>query len=114
MAELSLVVEQPLAGTFLTPEDHEDIDSLVHGLSEDSFTEVIRNSEQKVTEVKVLTGAEGTNVRQIEITRDPQGKVIQTIEKQFDVAGALIQTLTTDITRDSSGKVISIDATEVP
>lgn len=116
MAELSLTddTSSSLTGVFLTEEDHENIDSLVHALSEDSYTEIVRDSQQKVTEVNISTSLGGTDVRQIEITRDSNGKVIQTVEQQFDGSGTLIQTLTTDITRDGTGKVTSIDTTEVP
>ena len=112
MAELSLTCPVTASGV-LTLEEHETIDSLVHGLSEDSHTDINRNSKQQVVNVATLTTVTGTNVRNIDITRNSQGQVIETVENQYDENGVLIQILTTTIIRDSSGKVIDIDTVEV-
>ena len=113
MAELSLTCPTVTASGLITLEDHETIDSLVHGLSEDSHTDINRNAQQQVINVSTLTTVTGTDVRSIDITRNVQGQVVQTLETQYDAGGAIIQTLTTTITRDSSGKVIDIDTVEV-
>ena len=112
MAELSLTCPVTTSG-FITSEDHETIDSLVHNLSEDLEITVNRNTQNQVTSVTADAAGSGISVRDVEITRNNQGQVIQTVEKQYDESGVLIQTLTTDITRDNSGKVVTIDTTEV-
>lgn len=114
MAELIITCPTTTtASGALTLEDHETIDSLVHNLSEESHTDINRNAQQQVTNVSTLTTVTGINVRGIDIIRNSQGQVIETVENHYDSSGTLIQTLTTTITRDSSGKVIDIDTTEV-
>lgn len=94
--------------------DHENIDSLVHNISEDTFSEIIRNSSNQVIEVNQFQFENGPLVRKVEITRNPQGQVTQTVERQYDATGTLVQSLTTVLIRDSSGKVITITTDEVP
>jgi len=113
MAHLDLSCPTVTTSGLLTLEDHETIDSLVHNISEDTHTLINRDSLQKVTSVETDTTVGSLSVRDVEITRNSQGQVTQTVEKQYDPSGALIQTLTTVINRDSSGKVVSIDTTEV-
>lgn len=113
MAELGFTCPRTTTSGLITLEEHETINSLVHTLSEDSHTDINRNTQQQVVNVSTLTTVTGTNVRSIDITRNTQGQVSQTVENQYDSSGVLIQTLTTTITRDSSGKVIDIDTVEV-
>lgn len=121
MAELSITCPTAgtggtvtVTGTFLTEDDHETLDTLVHSLSEDSFTEIVRDG-CTVNEVNVLTTASGTPIRTCEVTaRNSQGKVTETVEKQYDSSGSVVRTLTTTFTRDANGNVVSIDTEEVP
>ena len=103
-----------ISGTGIDSEDHENIDSLVHSISEDTYSEIIRNSSNQVTEVNQFQFNGGPLVRKVEITRNSSGQVIETVESQYDQSGNLIQSLTTTLTRDSSGKVIIIVTDEVP
>lgn len=103
-----------ISGAGLTPAEHENIDSLVHNISEDTYSEIVRNSNNQVTEVNQYQFNGGPLVRRVEITRNGAGQVTQTIERQYDNLGTLIQSLTTTLTRDPSGKVISIVTDEVP
>jgi hypothetical protein len=106
MAELSLFF--PTGGAFggsgITEGEHETLDTLVHNLSEGATTEILRNSNNEVTDVKILTAPGGTLIRTTQIIRNAQNEVEQTIEIQYDENGVAIQTLTTDINR-SGGQV---------
>ena len=115
MAELSLSCPTVLvSGTILSLEDHENIDSLVHNISEDTYSEVIRDSNNRVTQVSQYQYLGGPLVRKVEINRDMVGQVTSTIERQYDVSGTLIQSLTTTVSRDGSGSVVTITTDEVP
>ncbi len=113
MARLSLTC--PSTGTSaLTLADHENIDSLVHGLSEDTFTDIIRDGAGAVTNVDTLTAPAGTNVRTTEVFRNSNNVVTGTLDIQYDASGAEIQRLITTINRNSQGTVVSIETEEVP
>jgi hypothetical protein len=115
MAELSLSCPTTLvSGTVLSLEDHENIDSLVHNISEDTHSEVIRDSNNRVSEVNQYQYDGGPLVRRVEINRDGAGQVTSTVERQYDGAGTLIQSLTTTVSRDGSGSVVTITTDEVP
>lgn len=115
MAELSLSCPTTVvSGTILSVEEHENIDSLVHNISEDTYSEVIRDGSNRVTEVNQYQYNGGPLVRRVEINRDVSGQVLSTVERQYDAAGTLIQSLTTTVSRDGSGSVVTINTDEVP
>jgi hypothetical protein len=91
---------------------HEDLDTLVHNLSEDTYTDIVRAAGGKVSEVNTYTELGGTEVRTTAIARNAEGRVIQVVENQHNPSGTIIQTLTTTITR-TAGKVSSIETEEV-
>ena len=113
MSDLSISFPGSLigAGEGLTVEEHELIDSLVHNLAEGSTTEIIRNSNNDVTNINVLTAPGGTPIRTTQIIRNSQNEVAQTIEIQYDEGGTAIQTLTTTVDR-VSGQVSTITTVE--
>lgn len=114
MAQLSLTCPGPGGGTTtsgITPAEHEIIDSLVHELSEDTESVLIRDIQGRITNYTVSSSATGKDIRTTEITRNAQGQVTQVTEHQHDVGGAIIQTLVTTITR-SGGKVVSVTTNE--
>lgn len=114
MSELSFTCNVTVtASGGLTLEDHENIDSLVHNISEDTYTEIIRDGG-KVTEVDTLTAPAGTDVRKVLVTRDPNGVVTGTVDIQYNSAGVEIQRLITTINRNSSGTVVSVETEEIP
>ena len=115
MAELSLSCPTiVVSGTVLSLEDHENIDSLVHNISEDTYSEVIRDGNNRVSEVNQYQYNGGPLVRRVEISRDGAGQVLSTVERQYDASGTLIQSLTTTVARDGSGSVVTINTDEVP
>ncbi len=104
-------IEITNTGSIITLEDHENIDSLVHGLAETSITEITRDGGGLVTNVDVRNlPVTGTLIRSTTITR-AAGKVTQIVENQHAGAGAVIQTLTSVINRDGN-TVVSVDVTE--
>lgn len=100
------------ASGFLSEEDHENIDSLVHNLAETGFVEIVRNSDNKVTNVNSRVSDGGTLVRSTSITRNSEGKVSAVTENQHDENGSIVQTIQTTINRQD-GKVVSINVMEV-
>lgn len=101
MSQLSILfpTSSTSAGGGITEADHEIIDSLVHNLAEGATTEIIRNSNNEVTNINVLTSPGGTPIRTTQIVRNAQNEVEQTIEIQYDGSGTPIQTLTTTVSR---------------
>jgi hypothetical protein len=95
---------------------HEDIDSLVHNLSEDTYVDLIRNQQGRITDVDTYTSegpVSGTLIRSVEITRNAQSRVTQVVENQHNEAGDIIQILTTTINRSQDNKATSIETDEV-
>jgi len=101
-------------GAGLTIAQHEDIDSLVHSISENTYTVLVRDGNGQVTEVDQYQFNGGPLVRKTEINRDSSGTVTSTVERQYDGSGTLIQSLTTALLRDSNGTVTTITTVEVP
>ena len=115
MAQLSITCGATSTSSgVLTIVDHENIDSLVHNLSEDTYTEIIRNGSGSVTDVNTLTNLAGTNVRKVSVARDANGVVTGTVDIQYNPAGVEIQRLITTITRNGAGTVVSVTTDEVP
>jgi hypothetical protein len=87
---------------------HSGLDTFLHGLSENHFTEVIRTAGQ-VTSVIVWTDSGKTvKVRETTITRTG-GLVDGFVQKQYDAAGTtVVETLTSTVAR-TGNQVESID-----
>lgn len=101
-----------ITGSGISLIDHEEIDSLVHNLAETQTTEIIRGSNNKVTNVEVRTAPSpgGILIRSTAITR-VDGTVTQVVDNQHDTVGDIIQTLTSTINR-TNGKVTSVGVVE--
>lgn len=100
----------PRSGSGLSEAQHEDLDTLVHSLSENAYQELTRTNGQ-VTKIAWWTDSgKTTKIREVDITR-AGGQVSQVVAKQYDGGGTLKQTLTGAITR-TGGRVTSIDWTE--
>lgn len=115
MSELDLSF--PSTGTTVTTsgitlEEHENIDSLVHNLSEDGFTEIIKDSNGQVTTVNVRVSDGGTLIRSTSLSRNGQGQVATIVENQHDVSGSIVQTKTTTLNRSANGQVESVEVVE--
>ena len=112
MAQLSIFFPLGITGgSGITDAEHEIIDSLVHNLAEGATTEIIRNSNNEVTDVNILASPGGTPIRTTQIIRNAQNEVEQTIEIQYDSSGTAIQTLTTTVNR-AGGQVSTITMVE--
>ena len=115
MAELSLSYPgSAVVATGISPEEHELIDSMVHNLAEDGYTEIIRDGSGNVSNVNTLTAPAGTNIRTVSVSRNPTGTVTGTVEIQYDEGGVEVQRIITTITRDGNGTVVSTSTTEEP
>lgn len=117
MAELNISCPRlsgsVISSSGITLEEHENIDSLIHGLSEDTHTEIVR-VEGKVAQVNTLTAPAGTNIRGTQVSRNQQGVVTGTVTVQYDSGGVEIQKLISTINRDASGTVVSVETEELP
>ncbi len=88
-------------------EAHRILDQLVHDISENCHTEIIRTSG-KVSNVIIWTNSlKTTKIREFTITRE-NNKVQSVVSRQYTIDGLLIETYTQTISR-TSGKVTSID-----
>lgn len=91
------------AGGGISEGQHEDLDTLVHEVAEDSYLEVVR-SGTKISSIVYWTDSGKTvKIREVLITRTT-GKVSQIVRKHYDGTGAIItgQTLTGTVTRSNS------------
>jgi hypothetical protein len=89
--------------------DHRPADQLVHGVAEDSHTQVTRVGG-RVTNITVWTDSgETVKIRETQITRT-SGQISQIVTTHYDAAGAAItgEIYTEDVNR-VSGRVDSID-----
>lgn len=95
----------------ITEPTHEVLDTLVHNLSEDNFTEYTRASG-RVTNIDVWTdSSKTTRIRSTALTYI-SGRVSQETDKQYDAAGSVKITKTTAFVR-SGGVVINENVTVV-
>jgi hypothetical protein len=100
-----VVAEAPDGG--ITESQHEALDTIVHDLAEDAYTEVERTSGQ-VARVTVWTSSAMTlKIRETLITY-ASGLVVDVAETQFDSGGSPVATLTDTVTR-SSGLISHVD-----
>lgn len=99
-----------VAGSGMSPTDHESLNSLVHELAKDNYEEVTR-SEGSVTQIVVWTDSgKTTKIRETSVTRD-SGQISQIVNIQYNAAGVEIQKLTGVVTR-ATGQVSHITWTE--
>ncbi len=105
-----------VAGNIVTVSGtHEPIDSLVHNLSEDTFVDLTRNAQNRVTEVNTYSPEgpiSGTLIRSVVITRNAQNRVSEVVENQHDASGTIIQILTTTINRGPDNRTTSVETDE--
>lgn len=92
----------------ITDVQHQDLDTLVHRLAENTHLEIVRDAAGRVASTVYWTDpTRTTKVREQVVTRDGQGLVSQLDEKQYDASGVLTATLTTTFSRDAAGRVAS-------
>lgn len=100
-------------GGGITAGQHENLDTLVHNLSENAYMEVIRNSQGQTTDIIYWTDVtKTTRIRDEAITRGTSGCVDQAVERQYNASGAVVVTLTKYINRGTNGRIISADIVE--
>lgn len=104
------LTELATGGTGLTEATHKALDTLIHGIAEDSHQQLTR-SGGRLTNVTFWTDSgETQKIREIAITRT-SGKVSQIVVIQYDGSGVEKVRITGTVTR-SSGRVDSIDWVE--
>jgi hypothetical protein len=99
-----------LFGTGITEGSHENLDTLVHNLSEDSYEEVVYSSGKVSNVINWTDSGKTTKIREVALTRT-SGKVSQIDLIQYDVSGSEKVRMTGVITR-TSGRVSNISWTE--
>ncbi len=102
----------PAVSGFMSGVDHENLDTLVHNIAEDSYLEVTRVSGQISTVIVWDSAAKIKKIREISVSRTAN-QVSSFVEKQYDAAGSVVvgQTLTSTVVR-SSGQVANIITVE--
>lgn len=104
----SSLVQVIKAITGLTETEHENLDTLKHRLSEQSFFQVEKNLDGDVERIVYYTdGTLTTKIREDEIIRDQEGIVTQLIKRQYDSNDNVVVTETQTINR-VNGDVVSI------
>lgn len=99
--------------TGMTTIEHENLDTLKHGLSESSFFQVERNEDDDVEKIVYYKdGTLTTKIREDEIVRNEDEDVVQIIKRQYDIDGNIIVTETQTINR-VNGDVVSIETEAV-
>lgn len=97
---------------FLTPAEHEDLDTLVHDLAESFDEEVNYNGSGQVDRITYWVAGSGRTVRIREalMTYGGSGDVATITTTQYDAAGAPIvgQTLTETFTYNGVGDIITV------
>lgn len=99
-------------GGGITEGEHEDLDTLVHWLSETGYQEIVRTAGKVSSVIYWTTAGKTKKVREMIVTR-AAGKTSQLDFVQYNAAGAEKQRLTGVLARDGNGKVASITWTEV-
>lgn len=96
----------------LTESEHERLDTLKHGLSEESFFEATKDSSNRTQYITYYTDAtKTTKIREEEITRLPNKRASSIIIRQYDENGNLLKTETQVLNRaGGTGKVESISS----
>lgn len=106
-------VDVGLSGAGITEPQHENLDTLVHNLSETSYEEITRDGSGRTQDYTVWTTSGKTiKVRELNLTRDGSGRVSVIVLKQYDGTGTLVQTLTKTMSRDANGSFASFAVVE--
>ncbi|MBD3260969.1 MAG: hypothetical protein GF334_04705 [Candidatus Altiarchaeales archaeon] len=96
----------------IVPDQHEQIDSLVHNLAETSTIDIVRDPLGRVSAVDIRTAPiTGTLIRSVSVSRDSFGRVNQVVENQHDENSNVVQTITSTINR-SGGQITSVEMVE--
>lgn len=95
-----------IVNDYLKTGDHASLDTLVHNIAENSYTELIR-TDGKITNIIVWETASKLKKIKEETIIYTNNKVSSLITKQYNSSGVLSQTYTETITR-TEGKITSI------
>jgi hypothetical protein len=103
------------AGGGITELEHEDLDTLVHNISEDSY-DVITYSGSRITNITTFTdSSQTTRIRDCDVAYQPTSiRISQVTTRQYDAAGVLKETETEDVGYDAFGRLKTIDRNKVP
>jgi hypothetical protein len=88
--------------------EHKNLDQLVHGLAEDSFTEIVRDGEYVTRETVWQSASQNTKIREYTYTWS-NGLLQQATVTQYDSNGNATKTVTRDYTRDNENVVSYTD-----
>ena len=103
------------AGGGITAAEHEVLDTLVHGISEDTFDEVIRDSVtcKLIRVIQWADATKTTKVREYEVSARGNRFINKLTTIQYDAAGLEVVRLEQDINRTGS-LIDSVDGNEIP
>lgn len=92
----------------ITEPQHQNLDTLVHNLAENSYSEVLYDAQLKVTDHIIWTSsAKTTKIRECNLTYDPNGLVTQVVSIQYDVSGIEVHRVTKTISYVSGTSRVS-------
>jgi hypothetical protein len=101
-------VANAVTGGGITEGQHQNLDTLVHEIDENSYDDVTRDVNDRVSNVTTWDSpAMLLKIREVQVTRNSLGRVTQLVTIQYDGFGAVKETLTETVSRTCS-KVASI------
>ena len=105
-SEINKTILDNLDG-YLTPQNHRDLDQLVHGIAEDSHEIITYDSSNKVINITVWTDVgQTTKIREQQFSYNGVF-VSQIVSMQYDVSGSIAETLTETLTYNGA-KLVNI------
>jgi hypothetical protein len=103
-------VWEPFTGGGLTPAQHEDLDTLVHEIAEDCYTEYTY-SGNKISNIDIYTDVtKTTKIRDFAYTYTGNRVQTETV-RQYNAAGTVTKTMAYTYSY-SSGKIASVSGVE--
>jgi len=96
--------------TSLTVSEHQQLDTLIHGISESSYFESQKVDDQTKYIRTYVDNTKSKLIREEEIVRDQSGNVGQIIIRQYDGDGNLVESEIQTLNRSAEGTVESISS----
>jgi len=92
----------------LSEVEHHTIDSIVHNVAEDSYTEIVYVSGKISSETVYVDDTKAVKIRETSITYDGT-KISQTVTIQYDGTGSPEETYTEDYTYNTSDQIVLVN-----
>jgi hypothetical protein len=97
----------------ITPEQHEALRTLTHDVVQDSWDEVLRDLNRRISQVTTWTSQTlpRLKIRDVLLTRGAGNRVTHVVTIQYDVAGAEVYRIIEDLARNTYHLITDITRT---